>query len=848
MSDQITRSPQTSLPRRRFGYGAEIATIVDSLSIEDRRGVLIIGAAGVGKTTVINAALSRVDASLSITRLRGSEYARSRNLGIFEILLSQEGIDTDLAPGRSLSVLNDLFERRADGAESLVVVDNADLADDHSLAVLAQLAEAHRIKIVIAAESARPPIDLIVGLWLAGSVVRVDLDGIDEVDAIAMINSVGLMASETRSVLELCALAHGNPRLLERLLYGRSRTSGVESAIARADDLSREIIEIVSVIEAVPYSELVGLTDPMAIDALTETGLLSISRGRGGEVSMREPVTAENVRATIPPSRSLELLTRFESGVDLSAFHGHALFGYVAWSISLGRVPTRDRVLVAAVWGNGSGRYIESAEIIRTSGYHGDELDLELARCEWGAGRLRQAREIVDPLIAEACLHPASGADEYLSRLASMELRLADPRHPESLRLDWVRERLSLPRDLGRLDATRARFEFNGGRLSASRSLAETVYLDHASSVRHRLRACAFLGVAEVIAGRIDLGLSYIAQARLMFELPGPASFEREDAIPQFFAAHFVAGDWATARTAMEGLPSSRRLTRLANALVDLRTGGVSNAHRSLGGLQLSCEATDAVDLSGMARSALSLSAALMNRHSDVVSIVVDEVTDVSRRSWWASFEARLFDLQALAQTSPGAAATKLYQLGEFAHEHGALTLASAAWLEAGRLGHAQAIADFSTAAGQVDGVLGRLLRAVAHAFSTDDLQALITAAYGAQSLGAVVLCSQLSRTARDRAVVLGDAAATKEARILLGRSQRVIDFDADGHRAHEALSEFENSLIAGVVEERTSAEISAGLNLSARTVEWHLGRLYRRLHVANRHELRQVVAEWVRR
>ena len=52
----------------------------------------------------------------------------------------------------------------------------------------------------------------------------------------------------------------------------------------------------------------------------------------------------------------------------------------------------------------------------------------------------------------------------------------------------------------------------------------------------------------------------------------------------------------------------------------------------------------------------------------------------------------------------------------------------------------------------------------------------------------------------------------------------------------------------AGVVEGRTSAEMGADLHLSARTVEWHLGRVYRRLHVANRRELREVVKEWLQR
>ena len=109
------------------------------------------------------------------------------------------------------------------------------------------------------------------------------------------------------------------------------------------------------------------------------------------------------------------------------------------------------------------------------------------------------------------------------------------------------------------------------------------------------------------------------------------------------------------------------------------------------------------------------------------------------------------------------------------------------------------------------------------------------------------MLCAQLSGEARKRAVASGDAAATKEARILLGRSRRVLDFDADGKRFHANLGELEHSIITGIVEGRTSSEIGDELHLSTRTVEWHLGRLYRRVHVANRQELREVVTEWLK-
>src|SRR5699024_12580991 len=91
------------------------------------------------------------------------------------------------------------------------------------------------------------------------------------------------------------------------------------------------------------------------------------------------------------------------------------------------------------------------------------------------------------------------------------------------------------------------------------------------------------------------------------------------------------------------------------------------------------------------------------------------------------SAQARLFDLQALAQTSPTVAAGELSGLGVAAEEQGAYTLTALAWLESAQLGHPQALTRFPSAAVEVDGALGRLLQSVAHALDTDDLDALLS-------------------------------------------------------------------------------------------------------------------------
>lgn len=838
-------APHSTSSRQIFGYDSELSTVVGSFADPACRGVLLVGPAGVGKTTVINATLTRLDPVATIIRFRGSENALKRNLGIFEILLSQSGFGPSLVPGRALSVIAGLLAQRTEAADALVVLDNADLVDDHSLSVLAQLAEMGRVRLLVAAESVRPPLDLIANLWIAGRMSRVDLEGIDEAAATAMINGLGLLETETRSPTELYEFSHGNPRLLERLIYDGRRPSGTERTAARADPRNRDLIETISLMEAIPHDSLVHLADPSDLDSLAEIGLLTITRGRRAVVTMREPVVSENIRAAIRPSRSLQLFNQFQRVAGPEQLRDRTLFGFVSWALSLGEPQSVAHVVSAAGWANAQGSYSVAADLIRTSGHEEERLALELCRAERALGNFGSARKILDRLIDAAVERSSTMSAEFLSRLASIELRLIDPRHPELLRTEWVRERLTRPSDLGRLDATRAKFELKGGRLAASRRLAESVYRDHACSVRHRLRACAFLGIAEVMAGRIETGLSYIEQARLMLQLPGLTSFDVEDAVPQFFIAYYIAGEWDRARHSLSRLKSSRRLKELTAALVDLRVGEVSSAYRSLDALRLSFNAIDVVDLTVIARSALNCAAMYTGVTTPIVGLDEENPADGSLHSWWSAFETQLLDLQTLAQNSPLSAAEQLYSLGEAYERSDAHALTALAWIEAARLGHQPAVASLPRVAGLVDGRLGHLARSVGDALATEDLAALVAAAREADAFGAVLLCSDLAKSARDQAIAENDGAAAKEARLILGRSLRIIDFNADGGQLRASLTQLEKTLIDGIDAGSTSAVLGKELHLSVRTVEWHLGRIYRRLHVANRQELREVVRAW---
>lgn len=832
-----------------YGYVAEISATTAALTCSESSGAVVVGAAGTGKTTVMHAALSGLDPRTPIFRFRGSSQLANRNLGIFEIFLSRSGSAGDLSPGTALSVIARTMEARAEGGVPVAVVDNAGRVDPHSLSVLSHLAESGRIRILAAMESIRPPLDLLAGLWMAGLMKRIDLTGIDKESAAALMRDADPEASP-RTIAELHRMTRGNPQMLKDLLAGRTKLGAQERVLWSIDPRHHRLLEMIAVVGALPYDSLVRLSEPGDLDALTEHGIIAMTRERHPAVTVAEPVVAQTLRAELRPAQALQLWKDVVRVVDIEAVEGRALFGLVAWGQSLGIKLPAERVLAAGSWANSAWMYAEAAGILRNATRLDRRIKLELARAERGRGDFAGAKKIIDHLVGTAPEEEASETE--LSRLACIELRLTDPREPEKLGSIWVRERLTSAAERGRLDVTRARFDLKGGRIVAGRDLAERVYRDRACATRHRLRACALLGVAEVMCGRIGIGLEYLAQAEVMFELPGMTSFEIEDAVPQFFLGRYIAGDWEEARRSLRWMETSPQLAEVTAALIDIRTGHVARAHQIFERQRRDSKMLEMVDPIRLAHLARLLAEALLGR---IVSSSLPQPppppppdSGFGAYTWWEGIEGRLFELQTRALTSAEEAAEGLWELGLRTEEAGAHTLTAYAWIDAARYGHAGAVEALPAVAAQVDGAVGRLAHAVATAFAGGDHAALIEAAREALAFGAVLMCSDIAKLARARAMEHQDAKGVKEARILMETSLRTMRYNTPGARLPDVLTEVERQLVDGVMSGTSSAQLGAELHLSPRTVEWHLSRIYRRLHVGSRQELRDVVRTWRRR
>ncbi|TSI19801.1 LuxR C-terminal-related transcriptional regulator [Brevibacterium aurantiacum] len=849
------------------GSQAEIAEITRNLANPDVYGALVIGASGMGKTTVINAVAANVNSEVPVFRFRGSNLIASRNLGIFEVLLSCEGESThEIAPGAALSIIRRIFER---ARIPVVIIDNADRVDEHSLSIVSQLAAAGRIKLVAAAETIRPPVDLLAALWTAGKVARTDLEGLDGPAIAAVARELGYELDDRR-IVDYREKSRGNPRMLRKLIVGRtakvaSRRGADHRALWNVLPAQKRILEMIAMAGALPYEALRSMCEPDLLDSLEERGIINITKGRRAEATVVEPAVAQILRDSVQPSQGLQLLRDITPVLETTPLVGASLFGQVRWTQDWGVPVDSVKVLGAAMWANERGDFAAAIDVLRDSKSEDPEIHLELARAERGRGDTVEAELIVDRLVSSP--QTSQGSDRYLSRLACLELRLTDPREPHALRTESVRDRLKCAVDTGRLDVTRAQFEVRGGRLEEGRKLSERVFRDRDCLPRHRLRACSLLGEVEIMCGRIERGLEFLAQAEMMFSLPDTTSFEVEDSVPQIFMGRYLAGDWDCARTTLRRLAPMWADSASVTALVDLWTGHITRAQQTLA--KALANAPEREDNRDLMQAALRLSEGLLRmretstrRSSTAVSddrrahlrrVEPTEASSVAGAKestrgvpradydWCRDFITGLLELEAEALTNTAEIADEMYRLGAEAAKRGAHTLAVYAWMEASRHGSPAAQLNLIDEAENVDGDLGRLASAVAKACLGEDDDAEIKAADEALSFGAVVMGADLARSARDRAVRNHDSAAVKHARILLDSSLRAITFDAGGANLSEMLTAMEKQLVNGVAEGASNSELGARLHLSVRTVEWHLGRLYRRLHVSDRQELKQI-------
>lgn len=281
-----------------IGRGEELRLIAEVLADGDRRGVVVAGQAGVGKTRLAReAADAMAGAGWAVSRLAGTATGRSVPLGAFASWVD----DFDANPLAIARQVLTALRAGAGDAPLLVIVDEAHLLDDLSALVVHQLVThdgAMAIRVIATTRTGKPAPDALSTLWKDGVLHRLELQPLSRPESEELLASA-LGAVSAECTQRMWKLTRGNVLYLHHLVEqeraagrlvceaGQWHWSGgspvsptlvelVESQIGAVPADVRNVVDLVAVAEPIDRSCLLSLASPQSVEAAEERGLIKV--------------------------------------------------------------------------------------------------------------------------------------------------------------------------------------------------------------------------------------------------------------------------------------------------------------------------------------------------------------------------------------------------------------------------------------------------------------------------------------------------------------------------------------------------------------------------------------------
>jgi len=301
------------------GRDSEIGIIRRALSgAGNHSGVVIAGAAGVGKTWLAREVLRRAEASGERTKwIVGTDSAQALPLGAFIGSLGEAMSD----PLTNVRRVINSFVAQQRRSRVVVGVDDAHLLDGLSALVVHQLAQSGGARLLVTMRTGGDEPDAVTALWKDGLLVRLDLEPLSDAATREVIETTLDGPVDARSAARFRQLTGGNALFLRQLLAdqvaaGRMRKlAGVwmwEGDVAVSPSLSDTIGHQMGRLKPrmAMVVDTLSLCQPLAVDVLCDLvprsdlaaaermGLVSVERtGTGLMARLAHPLFGELRRA-----------------------------------------------------------------------------------------------------------------------------------------------------------------------------------------------------------------------------------------------------------------------------------------------------------------------------------------------------------------------------------------------------------------------------------------------------------------------------------------------------------------------------------------------------------------------
>jgi DNA-binding CsgD family transcriptional regulator/tetratricopeptide (TPR) repeat protein len=295
---------------------------LDSALSAARRGqgrvALVSGGAGMGKTSVLRAFLSTLDAGVAVREGACDDLLTPRPLGPVFDLSRQAGsaLSRALAAGDVQAVFTALLDELGGGAVTVMVVEDVHWADDASLDALAFLAR--RIErlpalLVLTYRDDDVPIEAPLRRVLGGLrnpvAVQVPL-------APLSVNAVMQLAGQQEAGLRVHASTQGNPFFVTELLAAEhegtpaSVSHAVLARVARLPSPTRALLDLLAVVPARAEAALLDALCPEWLEQAAAAEERGVVEWQTDGLAFRHELARRAVEEALPASRARGLHAR----------------------------------------------------------------------------------------------------------------------------------------------------------------------------------------------------------------------------------------------------------------------------------------------------------------------------------------------------------------------------------------------------------------------------------------------------------------------------------------------------------------------------------------------------------
>ena len=315
---------------RLVGRERELALIGAARDERGCPGVVIVGAAGVGKTRLAREAVAGAGrAGSALEWAQATRSAATIPLAAFSAVIPQGARTAD--PLQLFQASTDAILSRANGLPVVLGVDDAHLLDQASAALALHLAMSGSAFVVATVRAGDPPPpDAIVALWKDAGARRLELTELSEEETVALTEELLGGPVEQVAAQWAYATSAGNPLYLRELVSaaldggalareedlwrlhrrpqpGHALAELVARRLDGLDDSGREMLALVGLGEPLSLDAAAEVVGPEAIAAAEARGLIAVERELA---RLAHPLYGEVVLAELPAARAASLRIR----------------------------------------------------------------------------------------------------------------------------------------------------------------------------------------------------------------------------------------------------------------------------------------------------------------------------------------------------------------------------------------------------------------------------------------------------------------------------------------------------------------------------------------------------------